>query len=83
MNVSRIKRRGLDRLLNRPNALRSFARLVLPTDMRASLRQALQDRVYHRPMLSPRDRAMLVGIYRDDILSLQRTTGRDLSVWLR
>lgn len=81
LNVSRVKRRRLDRLANRPNALRSLARLALPASMRGPIARYVRSKVYYRPTLSPRDRAMLVDVYRDDIRELESMTGRDLTAW--
>lgn len=81
LNVSLVKRRRLDRLVNRPNAWRSMARLALPAPMRAAIARHLRSKVHYRPTLSPRDRAMLVDVYRDDIRELESMTGRDLTAW--
>lgn len=82
-NTSRIKRRRLARLLNRPHLGRTLARGVLPTAVRRAIRRRLERHLYYTLRLAPADRAMLVEIYREDILELQRMTGRDLSSWLR
>jgi hypothetical protein len=82
-NAARAQPRALDRLVNRPNALKSVARAVLPGRLRGPLRDRLKAWACYKPRLGARDRAMLVGRYRDDIRELQRMTGRDLSAWMR
>lgn len=82
-NSSRLKRRRLDRLLNRPHLGRTIARRVLPAAVRRVVRRRLEQRLYRTLRLAPADRARLVDIYREEILELQRMTGRDLSSWLR
>ncbi len=82
-NASRLKRRWLHRLLYRPNPLRTAARRLLPDPLRSRVRDRLERHAYYRLQLAAADRAMLVDIYRDDILALQDMTGRDLSAWLR
>lgn len=82
LNVSRVKRRRLDRLLNRPNALRTLGALSVPPPLRRAIGSYLRSKVSYRPTLAPRDRAMLIDVYRNDIRELQRMTGRDLTAWL-
>ncbi len=82
LNVSAVKRRRLDRLVNRTNPLRSAARVVLPASVRGAVATYLRGKIHHRPQLAPRDRAFLIDVYRDDILELQHMTGRDLTAWL-
>lgn len=81
-NVSFVKRRWLDRWLNRPSAVERGVRALVPGSLRRRVRATLEPHVTYRPQLSAVDRRMLIDIYRDDILALQRLTGRDLTAWL-
>jgi hypothetical protein len=82
-NASIVKRRWLDHALNRPGRLGRAARRILPLLIRETVHGLLAPHITRRLRLSSRDRAMLVGIYRADILQLQEMTGRDLASWLR
>jgi hypothetical protein len=70
---------GVSRALR--NRKLKIAGRVLPSRLRRLAKQ-LTDR-NDLPELRPKNRAILVEYYRDDILRLQDLIGRDLSGWLR
>ena len=82
VNVSgRPRRKWLNRLLKRPNALRSYADLRDPPATRTHVARRL-DRANLAPeTLSAATRARLDAVYAAEIEDLARRLGRDLSAW--
>lgn len=84
------KSEAVNKLLYRPNLLRSsiatILRLMLPLETRQKLRKRLIDLNMSNKApqpLSPEDRQQLLNLYQSDILKLQDLIQRDLSKWLQ
>jgi len=63
-------------------AARPFARLLFPEPVRRRIVEGLRARHTRRMEVPPETRARLCALFREDILRLQDTIGRDLSAWL-
>jgi hypothetical protein len=77
------KSERLNRLLSGPNPVRAGAKALLPGGLRARIRSQVERRNLHKPEMSPRARALLCHVYRDDVSRLEQLIGRDLSSWCR
>jgi len=80
--------RRAQKILQRPNPLRSAARSILGLFMDVEQRQKLRAKFLEankreKPGLDPALRKELISFYKDDILKLQELTGRDLSAWMQ
>ena len=84
-NVGGIHKSGvLKNLLTRPNPIRFFARKLMPSKLRISMREKIKgaDLEKARPLDHATWEALL-EVYREDIANLQTLIDRDLSHWLR
>lgn len=72
----------LNKLLNRPNPIKTILKPLFPTGLRKGLANSLKQRNQGKPHLSAKIRKQLIAVYREDILQLQDAIGRDLSNWL-
>jgi hypothetical protein len=72
----------LEKFVYRPNALKSFLKVLLPYGMRASLKYQLAGRIFNREQMDSQLKKELLNIYREDILALAQLIRRDLSPWL-
>jgi hypothetical protein len=83
-NVSGLpKSERVNRLLSGPGPVRGAAKKLLPQGLRTGMRSRLERRNLHKPEMSPRVRALLRDVYREDISRLERLIERDLSGWSR
>jgi sulfotransferase family protein len=80
------KHKALDRLLRRPNPVKTALKLYLPVGLRWRLSEAFDDlkaRNLAQPEPLPREvRQQLVEVYREDVRNLEELIDRDLSGWL-
>ncbi len=85
LNVSGVPRSGaaafFSRLLYKPYAFKRLFTFLLPESVRYRLKNNLSRYLFKKKGLSPEDRALLTGIYREDIARLQDIIARDLSTW--
>ena len=75
------KSERVNRLLSGPNPVRGAAKALLPRRLRTRVRSQIERRNLHKPEMSPRARALLCEIYRDDVCRLEQLIARDLSSW--
>ena len=87
LNVSAIpKNNTLNKLLMRPNGLKSAIKSLLPITIRSYLADQLKNwnyNQYQKPEMSPEIRTQLTLTYKEDILKLQELIEQDLSHWLK
>ena len=73
--------------LQHPNRLKARAKQLLPPELRLALKRNIVARIetknLKKPPLSEAAKDRLITVYRDDILALQDTLGRDLTHWLQ
>lgn len=85
-NVSAMpKNQWLNRLISKPNALKSSFNLLVPKTLRGSLNERIKKwnfNDYQKPPISEETREKLTREYQTDILKLQDLIQRDLSDWL-
>ncbi len=85
-NVSAMpKNQALNRLLVKPNPLKSTINLILPQDFRSQIASKIKSwnlSQYQKPQMSLEIRQQLTEEYREDILQLQDLIRQDLSSWL-
>lgn len=82
-NVTGIPRNKLwHQFLTKPNVLRTFLGQLLPLKTRKRIGISLKNQNLVKPRLSSEVRTRLIEIYREDILKLQDSIGRDLTDWL-
>jgi hypothetical protein len=75
---------AVDRLLRRPGAPGRMIRRLVPGYVKRPLRRAVErTNRAKEPSLDPGLRSELLSGFRDDVLRLQGTLGRDLGAWLR
>ncbi|MBE9117045.1 sulfotransferase [Lusitaniella coriacea LEGE 07157] len=84
------KNQSINRMLRKQNPLRtavaSTLKVFLPEEKRQAIRQSLinlNSADKSHGALSQEERALLVDLYREDILELQELIDRDLSDWLK
>ncbi len=73
---------ALSRLMFRPNPLKSAVRVFFPRPVRSRLRQRMGTLLYREAVLGDALRRELTDDFREDVLDLEKITGRDLSAWL-
>jgi len=66
----------------RRNILKKILRPFLPQNFNYKLKMGISRYLFEKDPLKPKDRELLIDIYRNDILQLQELLGRDLSPWL-
>jgi hypothetical protein len=76
------KSRRLNTLVNRPNAIKSVLKPLLPQGLRERIVANLRRHLGEPPPMPEEARLELADAYREDILKLQELIGRDLSAWL-
>lgn len=75
----------LNRMMVKPNPLKSTLNLFLPKEFRKALATKIKEwnfNQYKKPQISPDIRHQLTQEYREDILKLQDLIQQDLSIWL-
>jgi hypothetical protein len=72
----------LERFVYRPNAPKSFLKVLLPYGTRANLKYQLAGRIFNREQMDSQLKKELLKTYREDILELAQLIRRDLSHWL-
>lgn len=83
-NISQIPGNAqLDRLIDRPNFVKKLLKPFIPQAWRDRLKKSLKQKNAIKPKLDPELRHQLTQEYREDILKLQDTIQKDLSVWLK
>ncbi|MFQ6082954.1 MAG: sulfotransferase domain-containing protein [Candidatus Aminicenantia bacterium] len=73
----------LDKLIFRPNVLKSFLKLFMPFKVRRDLKYSIGHKILTKESLSKKQRQALVDIYKEDILQLGKLIDKDLSNWLQ
>lgn len=81
--TGRIKSRWVDRLVRKPNPLKSFLKLFLPFQTRVRIKARILEKLTERQSMPDDIKKELTLFYRDDILKLQKLIGSDLSLWLK
>lgn len=71
----------LDRLVYKPNVLKSFVKTAIPFRARKRLKYSMGSRIYEKETLDKEIRKRLVNIYRHDILLTEKLINRDLGHW--
>lgn len=71
------------RMVYRPYGLKRFFVPLFPEGLRYRIKTGLSRFLFKRTAMSAADRSLLIDIYRDDILRLEKLIHRDLSPWLR
>jgi len=69
------------RRLARSNST-AFIRKFIPKEVKVKLQRSVEEKTLFYPKVDPDIRRMLINYFRDDISSLAKLTGRDLSHWL-
>lgn len=86
LNVSGTPRSSLaavvGRLIYRPNFLKKLIIPLIPSTLGPKIKMGASRFIYKKTAMNPKDRQVLIDIYRKDILRLQQLLGRDLSAWL-
>ncbi|UCH95915.1 MAG: sulfotransferase [Candidatus Aminicenantes bacterium] len=73
----------ISRLIYKPNIFKKIIRPIIPRDLGQKIKMEISRFIFKRNPLDPKDRQVLIDIYRDDILRLQKLLDRDLSKWLQ
>jgi hypothetical protein len=71
----------ISHLVYKRNVLKKIIRPLLPRDLRYRLKMGVSRFLFKKNPLKPEHRQVLMDIYRDDILRLQKLLDRDLSKW--
>lgn len=72
----------ISHLIYKRNVLKKIIRPLLPQNLRYKLKMGISGFIFKKNPLRPEHRQVLIDIYRDDILRLQKLLDRDLSDWL-
>jgi hypothetical protein len=72
----------ISHLIYKRNVFKKIIRSLLPRDLRYNLKMGVSRFLFKKNPLKPKHRQVLIDIYRDDILRLQKLLDRDLSKWL-
>jgi hypothetical protein len=87
LNVSGAPKSPLARLISRivyrPYGLKRLFVPLIPEGLRYKIKTGLSRFLFKRTTMSTDDRSLLIDIYRDDILHLEKLIHRDLSHWIR
>lgn len=87
LNVSGAPRSSLaaliGRLIYRPYLLKKITRGILPASWRYQVKTHLSRFLFKGQTLTQEDRQILIDIFKNDILELQKLLNRDLSHWLK
>ncbi|MGD2086274.1 MAG: sulfotransferase [Candidatus Aminicenantes bacterium] len=73
---------AVSHLIYKRNVFKKIIRPLLPRDLRYKLKMEAGRFLFKKNPLKPEHRQVLIDIYRDDILRLQKLLDRDLSQWL-
>lgn len=73
---------AVSHLIYKRNVFKKIIRPLLPRDVRYKLKMEASRFLFKKNPLKPGHRQVLIDIYRDDILRLQKLLDRDLSGWL-
>ena len=86
LNVSGTPRSPLAAIISRwiykPNLLKKLIRPIIPGDLGHRIKMNISRFIFKKNRLSPTDRQVLIDIYRQDILRLQKLLDRDITSWL-
>lgn len=84
-NITQVpKNMWLDSILLKSSGIKEFFKHLIPSSFRRSLSKSIyQANMQLYPPLRPEDRAVLIEVFRQDILETQALTGCDLSAWLK
>jgi hypothetical protein len=80
------KHKTVDKLLTKPSLIKDALKIYLPARLRWRLSKAFDDlktrNLVEPPPVQPEVRRQLIGVYREDVLKVQKLIHRDLSGWL-
>jgi hypothetical protein len=80
------KHKTVDKLLTKPSLIKDAVKIYLPARLRWRLSKAFDDlktrNLVEPPPVQPEVRRQLIGVYREDVLKVQKLIHRDLSGWL-
>ncbi|HEX9097375.1 MAG TPA: sulfotransferase [Candidatus Dormibacteraeota bacterium] len=75
---------GYHRLVEGPSPLKGIVKMLMPLEVRQRVKDRLPASHMTRPKPMPAEaRAMLVEVFRDDVMALQELLQRDLRNWLQ
>ncbi len=87
LNVSGVPKSWLagivGRMVYRPYGLKRLFVPLIPEGLRYRIKTGISRFIFKKAVMSPGDRKLLIDMYREDILRLQKIVDRDLSSWLR
>jgi hypothetical protein len=80
------KHKTVDKLLTKPSLIKDALKIYLPARLRWRLSKAFDDlktrNLVEPPPVQPEVRRQLIGVYREEVLKVQKLIHRDLSGWL-
>lgn len=72
----------LDKLIFKPNVLKSCLKFLVPFSVRTNLKYSLGKKILKKESLSNHQRQILIDMYKEDVLQLGKLIDKDLSNWL-
>jgi len=83
-NISGVPRNAkLHDFLSKPNRTKKVIKKLMPARSREKMRLWLKNRNMSRPELDQGARRRLIGLYKEDVMLLEKLIKRDLSGWLK